>query len=70
MGNAYDTFHTMLVICARKEECKQVMKKFLNGNRVIRTATKRTETSLLHPTQCTYVPNSFCAVIQQSGLGM
>ena len=31
-----------------------------NKHRVIRTATKRTETSHWPPTQCTYVPSSLC----------
>ena len=34
----------------------QVMKKFLAQNRVIRPDTKRIETSLYSPMQCTYIP--------------
>ena len=38
------------------------MKKFKSKNRVIRTATKRTQTSVCPPTQCAYIPNPLCAV--------
>ena len=46
--------------------CKQVMKKLVYKDRVIRTATKRTETSRWHATQFYYIPNSLSAVTQQS----
>ena len=44
--------------------------KGFGKNKVIRTAAKRTETSVWCPTQCTYIPNSPCAVVEQNGLGM
>ena len=46
------------------------MKKVFNKNSVIRTATKRTETSQWPLMQSTYIPNPLCAVTRQSELGM
>ena len=48
----------------------QVWWKGFNKNRVIRTATKMTETSRWPPMQCNYIPCSLCRITAQSGLGM
>ena len=39
--------------------------KVFNTKRVIRTATKRTETSVWPPTQCTYIPSPLCCTTVQ-----
>ena len=46
-GNTKYAFHFLLTICEHKNECKQVFQKNKERN-IIRTATKRTEVSLIH----------------------
>ena len=40
----------------------------LKQNRLIKTATKKTEAGLRPPMQCTYIPRSLCCVNAQSAL--
>ena len=54
---------TFNVICKKRVQTSN--KKGFNRNRLFRAATKRTETSPCPPKQCTYIPNSLCAVVQQ-----
>ena len=53
----------LVIICTSNE-------KVFNKNKVIRTATKRTETSVWPPMQCTYIPSPLCCTTAQRGLGM
>ena len=62
-------FHTALTFSAMQKRVQTSNEKVFSKNRVIRTATKRTETSPCPRTQCTYVPNPLCAVTQQCELG-
>ena len=56
--------------CACVCVCVRACACVCNKTRVIRTATKRTETSPCPPMQCTYIPSSLCCITAQSGLGI
>ena len=56
-------------LCMYVKDCDKVLENFwTKKNRTTKASTKRTETNHWHPTQCTYIPNPLCAVIQQNEL--
>ena len=68
--HTHNTIHKKLIFSVMQKRVQTSTGKSFNNNRVIKTARKMTETRGRLPTQCTYIPNPLCAVVQKIELRM